>query len=315
MDSLFGVEVTWAIRLIIAFVVVLALIAVTAWLVRQFGRGALTSAGGRGRQPRLAVIDAASVDTRRKLVLVRRDNVEHLLMIGGPSDVVIEPNIVRATAASRDITAPRAASVQETISRPAPPEEGTLWPLQPEPAPRAQRPLQPAATPAAAQLTPAAPPLMDTAGRAPLPPDTLTELADALAPQPSGRGKPKRALEPVFEPAEIVASQVASAATTSTAPHLPNIAEELEAALRQPAHDEARLDIPAERTPTEPAISSPTSTGEAPENRMADAPDTAPALANVKRAAADTRPVESKNFYETLEQEMASLLGRATGKT
>src|SRR6476660_7388968 len=48
------------------------------------------------RMPRLAVIDAAAVDGRRRLVLVRRDNVEHLLMIGGPTDIVVEPNIVRA---------------------------------------------------------------------------------------------------------------------------------------------------------------------------------------------------------------------------
>ena len=50
----------------------------------------------RGRMPRLAVIDAAAVDGRRRLVLVRRDNVEHLLMIGGPTDIVVEANIVRA---------------------------------------------------------------------------------------------------------------------------------------------------------------------------------------------------------------------------
>ena len=50
----------------------------------------------RGRMPRLAVIDAAAVDGRRRLVLVRRDNIEHLLMIGGPTDIVVEPNIVRA---------------------------------------------------------------------------------------------------------------------------------------------------------------------------------------------------------------------------
>jgi hypothetical protein len=33
------------------------------------------------------------------VVLIRRDNVEHLLMIGGPTDVLIEPNIIRATGA------------------------------------------------------------------------------------------------------------------------------------------------------------------------------------------------------------------------
>jgi hypothetical protein len=49
--------------------------------------------GGKNRQPRLAVLDAAAIDTRRRLVLVRRDDVEHLIMIGGPTDVVIESRI------------------------------------------------------------------------------------------------------------------------------------------------------------------------------------------------------------------------------
>ncbi|WP_374833296.1 hypothetical protein [Paenochrobactrum pullorum] len=42
---------------------------------------------------RLAVVDAANVDNQRKLVLVRRDDVEHLILIGGPTDVVVEQNI------------------------------------------------------------------------------------------------------------------------------------------------------------------------------------------------------------------------------
>src|SRR6195952_3436518 len=86
---------------IFAFVAVLALIVVAAWLVRRFASNRLGTNTNRGRMPRLAVIDAASVDGRRRLVLVRRDNVEHLLMIGGPTDIVVESNIVRATA-SRD---------------------------------------------------------------------------------------------------------------------------------------------------------------------------------------------------------------------
>ncbi len=51
--------------------------------------------GGKNRQPRLQVLDAAAVDTRRRLVLVRRDDVEHLIMIGGPTDIVIESRIRR----------------------------------------------------------------------------------------------------------------------------------------------------------------------------------------------------------------------------
>ena len=42
---------------------------------------------------RLEVIDQANVDGRRRLVLIRRDEVEHLIMTGGPVDVVIETGI------------------------------------------------------------------------------------------------------------------------------------------------------------------------------------------------------------------------------
>src|SRR6195952_2769888 len=82
-----------------SFVAVLALIGVAAWLVRRFASNRLGANANRGRMPRLAVVDAAAVDGRRRLVLVRRDNIEHLLMIGGPTDIVVEPNIVRATTA------------------------------------------------------------------------------------------------------------------------------------------------------------------------------------------------------------------------
>ena len=102
-----------------AFIAVLALIGVAAWLVRRFASNRLGANTNRGRMPRLAVIDAAAVDGRRRLVLVRRDNVEHLLMIGGPSDIVVEPNIVRAMP-GRDQMAPRPAVGGEQPPRIAP---------------------------------------------------------------------------------------------------------------------------------------------------------------------------------------------------
>ena len=86
-----------AVTFFFAFVAVLALIGVAAWLVRRFATSRLGANPNRGRMPRLAVIDAAAVDGRRRLVLVRRDNIEHLLMIGGPTDIVVESNIVRAS--------------------------------------------------------------------------------------------------------------------------------------------------------------------------------------------------------------------------
>src|ERR1700721_494838 len=95
-----------AVTFFLAFVAVLALIGVAARRVRRFAGNPPGANTNRGRMPRLAVIDAAAVDGRRRLVLVRRDNIEHLLMIGGPTDIVVESNIVRAMP-GRDQLPPR----------------------------------------------------------------------------------------------------------------------------------------------------------------------------------------------------------------
>ena len=132
-----------------AFIVVLALIGLAAWLVRRFAGNRLGSNAARGRMPRLAVIDAAAVDGRRRLVLVRRDNVEHLLMIGGPTDIVVEPNIIRAMP-GRDQAQTRGNVGNELSARSAPLPDAPSWadtdavpepePQMPEPAPRPNRP-------------------------------------------------------------------------------------------------------------------------------------------------------------------------------
>lgn len=44
-------------------------------------------------EPRIGVIEHANVDGKRRLILIRRDDVEHLIMTGGPVDVVIETGI------------------------------------------------------------------------------------------------------------------------------------------------------------------------------------------------------------------------------
>lgn len=144
-----------ALTFILAFVAVLALIAALAWGVRRFAGNRLGTNTNRGRMPRLAVIDAAAVDGRRRLVLVRRDNVEHLLMIGGPTDIVVEPNIVRAMPARDQMAARAAVGSTEPPPRIAPLPDAGNWndgdgsradpfdhaePALPEPPPRPQRP-------------------------------------------------------------------------------------------------------------------------------------------------------------------------------
>src|SRR5215831_5496972 len=103
------------------------------WLVHRFGSERLGATSTRGRQPRLALIDAAKVDERRHLILVRRDNVEHLLMIGGPTDILVEPNVMRAAA--RETAPMRSPTVAEAIQYPAASQNETAWALQPESTP------------------------------------------------------------------------------------------------------------------------------------------------------------------------------------
>jgi hypothetical protein len=57
--------------------------------------------GGDSPERRLGYIERASIDGGRKLVLIRRDNVEHLLLIGGPIDLVIETGIPSEPQAGR----------------------------------------------------------------------------------------------------------------------------------------------------------------------------------------------------------------------
>src|SRR5579885_1740140 len=85
-------------------------------LFRRLSGGRVKPPGnGRQRQPRLGIVDAFDLDRQRQLVIVRRDNVEHLLMIGGPNDLVIEPQIIRGE--SREWRPGREARLRERDAR------------------------------------------------------------------------------------------------------------------------------------------------------------------------------------------------------
>jgi hypothetical protein len=44
-------------------------------------------------------VDVARVDAKRQVMIIRRDNVEHVIMTGGPQDLVIESGIAVSDAA------------------------------------------------------------------------------------------------------------------------------------------------------------------------------------------------------------------------
>jgi flagellar protein FliO/FliZ len=363
----------YPVQFFLAFVIVLGLIGATAWAVRRFGSGRLGRVGTRGRQPRLAVVDYASVDGRRRLILVRRDNVEHLLMIGGPTDVVVESSIVRAgAAAAREVAAPRPSAAAEAparaISLPEPTATGS-WPLQPESgvpdtAPRVAR-----SEPAAGETSPlTAPPRVEGPAAPPRPQrDTLAALADELAiksaaqsrsrAQPVLRSQPlePRQLEPRQdaphelrqegrqegrqesrqeirpeprqetrpEPRIARGQAAANEPVMSADQSIAEMAHQLEAALRKPSVSaerteirEPRVAMPRAPSRIEPAAAADADPAAAPAPAVAAPPQGRGSRAGEIRAprpeTKQTNP--GKALYDSLEQEMASLLGRPTVK-
>ncbi|MFL9841555.1 flagellar biosynthetic protein FliO [Sphingomonas sp. ST-64] len=84
-------------RMFGALAIVLGLLAGALWAVRRFNLRLPGRIGGGGvDERRLAVVERLSVDQKRSLLLVRRDNVEHLVLMAPEGNVVL--NAPRAEA-------------------------------------------------------------------------------------------------------------------------------------------------------------------------------------------------------------------------
>ena len=75
-----------------SFLFVMGLMGLMAWALKKagFAQSIKMSSGRR----RLSVIESLPIDHRRRLLLVRRDDKEHLIMLGAASETVIETGIV-----------------------------------------------------------------------------------------------------------------------------------------------------------------------------------------------------------------------------
>ncbi|HYG88702.1 MAG TPA: flagellar biosynthetic protein FliO [Azospirillum sp.] len=78
-------------RFSLALVFVIGLFFVVALVMRRFGLG--SAAATPRRQRRVAVVEVTPLDAKRRLVLVRRDEVEHLILLSNNGDLVVEPAI------------------------------------------------------------------------------------------------------------------------------------------------------------------------------------------------------------------------------
>ncbi len=85
-------DFSW-LRVIFAFSVVLALMAGLGFVLKYISlRGFTLSAKGT-RARRIKIVESLAVDTKRRFVILRCDEREHLLLLGGQDDIVIEANL------------------------------------------------------------------------------------------------------------------------------------------------------------------------------------------------------------------------------
>lgn len=91
LTGLFGGSENTILTAILALGIVLLLIVLGLWVLKLFFKASTNL--GRGRNRRLNVIDSVTVDPKRQLLIVRRDNVEHLILTGGPQDLLVETGI------------------------------------------------------------------------------------------------------------------------------------------------------------------------------------------------------------------------------
>jgi hypothetical protein len=287
------------------------------WMV---GSGRFGAARRPGRQPRLAVIDAAKVDERRLLILIRRDNVEHLLMIGGPTDIVVEPNVVRAT--EREPALARPPLFAQATQRSAVVANEGAWLPQLETAltvptlPRPQRQAHTAEEPLSQDAEAESP--LPTAPRERRPIDRLTPSAEEVALEPRVAREEEALTEP--QSSDPVPPQNAPAEAVFNPGGGPNLDKLIEAALRRRRkgdglrHD-AGFEAKPGRAPTE------TQTEPQPEAEVEREPVLgAPAAEETELSRGDAklgrdvrttsrRPI---SVYDSFEQDMTNLLGGAT---
>ncbi|MEO6394645.1 MAG: flagellar biosynthetic protein FliO [Devosia sp.] len=108
MAALFGGPENTYLNAGFALGIVLVMIVLGVWVLKLFTRAGTTVTRGRNR--RLAIVDQVQVDPKRQLLIIRRDNVEHLILTGGPQDLLVESGIA----------APEPQPVRRPAPRPAP---------------------------------------------------------------------------------------------------------------------------------------------------------------------------------------------------
>lgn len=267
---------------------------------------------------RLAVVDQIPIDDTRRLVLIQRDDVQHLVILGGGSDFLVESGIGVAHAQE----APHARMAVRHDDAPAEAEPAAAKPSRPLAAP-VSREAEPAAPPAAPPVAAPAKPA-HTPFQTHRPPPGL----EPARPRPAAPLRAETAGEPApARPGASERTEAGQRVAVKLDPFFAGMVEQLEETLRRPttsprgaqvtaaaltvSEEVSEAPVPARAAPEVQAVlataETPATVAPIPEILPPNAvtPDQAPSP-EVLPPTVEDRPASGDLF----EQEMASLLGR-----
>lgn len=107
-------EISDYLRFVFALAFVISLIGLLAFVAKRYGMGYRNVP--RTAKRRLSISEVMPLDGKRRLVLVKRDDREHLLVLGGQNDLVVEKNIMEddLTFSQHLANAPAPEGTEET---------------------------------------------------------------------------------------------------------------------------------------------------------------------------------------------------------
>lgn len=85
-------------------ILIVGLMGLALWITRQSTGIDPAKLLSKRQKKRLTLVETRYLDSKRRLMLVRRDDVEHLVITGGPVDVVLESGIPAPSNADYDLS-------------------------------------------------------------------------------------------------------------------------------------------------------------------------------------------------------------------
>lgn len=92
MDVALSPELPQALRLVIALCIVFLIMGGLAFALKKLGL-ATSSTIKSGDKKRLKIVESTPLDARRRLVILKCDDREHLVILGANSEIIVDKDI------------------------------------------------------------------------------------------------------------------------------------------------------------------------------------------------------------------------------